>query len=203
MPSAEFELLDRIRRLASPTERSQLIDELDSIRGPEIALFRLWTRVHETWQFDGWTDDGYYASKVDLARDIQLLSATEYGVSDIENGGLHQFFWNGTGVFAPEMIEWFDRAGMPEAAEILRKAVGRFGPVYPRSQGDRQEFLDGFEGKSRAEWDPFYELDDPFFVVLRPNEAQPTHFEVMADRWLHETCGIKKLGDPPRTAHPD
>jgi len=117
MPSAEFELLDRIRRLASPTERSQLIDELDSIRGPEIALFRLWTRVHETWQFDGWTDDGYYASKVDLARDIQLLSATEYGVSDIENGGLHQFFWNGTGVFAPEMIEWLDRAGMPAGCD--------------------------------------------------------------------------------------
>src|SRR5436190_10968836 len=152
MSKTEFELLHRIRKVATPGERPQLIEELDAMRGSRFPLFSFWTRVHETWQFDGWTDDGYEPLRVDLPRDIQLLSATEYGVSDIENGGLHQFFGNGTGVFAPEMIEWFDRAGMPDGAKILGKAVGLFGPIYPRSQEARQTFLDEFEGNSRAEW---------------------------------------------------
>ncbi|OAI57940.1 hypothetical protein AYO47_00160 [Planctomyces sp. SCGC AG-212-M04] len=201
-PSKEQALLNRIRESKSDDERRPLIEQLDGMPGTKERFFYFWTRVHDTWNFGGWSDSGYDPSKVNLPRDIQLLGAVEYGVSDIENGGLHQFFHNGTGVFAPEMIEWFDRAGMPACAEVMRKAVAKFGPEFPRSQEARQTFLGTFKGESRKERDPFHELDEPFYdALIGPGRlSDRTPFKIAADRWLHETCGITKLSDPPSAA---
>ncbi len=206
----ECELLSRIRRTAAGAEKDRLIEELDALPATSWSFHDRWTRVYETWEFDGWTDEGYDASKVSLPRDIQILSAVQYGISDICNGGLHQFFGNGTGVFAPEMVEWFDRAGMPAAADIMRLALTKFGGAYSRSQEQRCAFLDSFRleaecvdsDRPRSDWDPFYELDDRFYDCLSGGSVNPfdAAFTAAADRWLRETCGIRKLSDPPGAA---
>lgn len=114
-------------------------------------------------------------------------------MADINNGGFHQFFTNSTGVFAPEMIEWFERAELPKAAAIVREAVAVFGPDFPRSQEKRQEFLARFPGETREEFDPFVTLDDRFYDALAD-----TTFDDACDRWLREVCGIDDLRTPPR-----
>jgi len=139
-------------------------------------------------------DGTNYPSLSDCPRDIQLLDATSYGKADIDNGGFHQFFSNGTGVFAPEMIEWFERAGLAETASIVKEATSVFGEVFPRSQDLRRKFLASFHGKTRADWDPFYQMYDRFYASL---PYKKDVFDKAADRWLREVCGIKNLHDTP------
>jgi hypothetical protein len=184
----EYELIKAIGASNSASERSRLIRKLDQLPVRIRPFYSRWMIVHDIYPFDCWTDEGYDSTRSDVPRDIQLLWAASYGKSDIANGGFHQFFTNPTGVFAPEMIEWFTRAALPQTAAVMQKSIARFGRVFPRSQEARQEFLAGFEGDSREECDPFYDLDDQFYASL-PSDV----FSSSADLWLRETCGINRL----------
>src|SRR5207237_7122921 len=65
------------------------------------------------------------------------LLATHWTLSEISNGGLHQFFLNPTGVLAPEAAQGLDRMGLTDVAVLLRRAMARFDETYPRKQGER------------------------------------------------------------------
>src|SRR5437899_2694015 len=69
------------------------------------------------------------------------LLATHWTLSEISNGGLHQFFFNSTGVLAPEAAQAFDRMGLVEVAASLRSAMAGFGETYPREVEQREPFL--------------------------------------------------------------
>jgi hypothetical protein len=187
----EGELLTQIREATTPELRDTLIVELERTPVKMREFYSRWLFIHtDSTVFACWSDDGYDPMRSSVPRDIQLLAAADYGKSDIDNGGLHQFFGNRTGTFAPEMVEWFDRAGLKETASVIREAMAVFGPEFPRSQDARRKFLDGFQGKDRSEWDPFYKMSDRFYATLKGDV-----FEQAADRWLRETCGIISLRD--------
>jgi hypothetical protein len=193
----EQALLIKIEDASSGDERERLIAELEALPNKKTNFFYLWMTIHDAWQVDGWTEAGFDPSVVELPRDIQLLAAVEFGVVEIDNGGLGQFFSNETGGFAPEMIEWFDRAGLPEGAEVLRKAIAKFGDNYPRSQLSRRKFLAKYERENAESPDPFVDLDGEIFEALEGKGGKSTSYEAIADRWLRENCGITKLSDPP------
>jgi hypothetical protein len=186
----ELELIEQIRKTSSAEQRSRLISQLDKLPVKFHPFYSRWWLINDLDPFPCWTDDGYDPSLANCPRDIQLLIATDYGKSDIENGGFHQFFSNPTGVVAPEMIEWFERAGLPESASVLREATALFGKGFPRSQAARREFLTSFDGATRADWDPFFKLDDRFYASVPMDKDK---FEAAADRWLREVCGIANL----------
>jgi hypothetical protein len=90
------------------------------------------------------------------------LLAAHWTLSEISNGGLHQFFANPTGVLAPEAAQGFDRMGLQEVAELISRAMTHFDGTYPREQQDRQPFLDShgpevFEPLERR----LYEIGSP------------------------------------------
>ena len=189
--SEEVRLLVKIAKMPVGAERDSLIDRLEDAPVHHLTFYERWLLVHDVIPFwDCWSDDGYDPSKSKFPRDVQLLAAAGYGKSDIDNGGFHQFFGNGTGVFAPEMAEWLERAGLTKGASIVRKAMAVFGPEFPRSQDARQEFLSRFGGESREEWDPFFELDDRFYAATKDEL-----FDEAGNRWLRDVCGIKRLRD--------
>ncbi len=188
----ELELIEQIRATSSTEERSRLISQLERLPVSIYQFHDRWLRINDIDPLNCWTDDGYHPSRSDCPRDIQLLEATSYGKADIDNGGFHQFFSNGTGVVAPEMIEWFERAGLTETASIVKEATAVFGKVFPRSQKLRRKFLASFHGETRADWDPFLKLDARFYASLPYNKEV---FDAAADRWLREVCGIKNLHD--------
>jgi hypothetical protein len=194
--SPEQALLTKIED-ASGEERQRLIAELDALPNKTTNFFDLWMTIHDAWQVKGWSDEGFDSSKVDLPRDVQLLAGVEFGIVEIDNGGLLQFFSNDTGGFAPEMMEWFDRAGLPEGADALRKAMAKFGDSYPRSQISRQKFLAKCERENAENPDPFADLDGELFEALEGKGGKTTSYEAVADRWLRETCRIQKLTDSP------
>src|SRR5262249_16681480 len=96
------------------------------------------------------------------------LFASHWCVSEVCNGGLHQFFGNSTGVLAPEALEAFRALGLTEIANILAEAMRFFGTPYPRERDKRWEMLRPKDrGKDSREWDPFDDLDKRFFNSLR------------------------------------
>lgn len=198
----EEDAILRIQKAESDEQRMRLIAELDSIPVGHRPFYDRWLAIHQIDPYACWTDDGYREDASPLPREIQWMEVTTYGIADIENGGLHQFFGNGTGRFAPEMALWFDQAGLPESATILRKAMGIFGADFPRSQAKRNEFLAGvpgaYEGR-RADWDPFDSLDEQFSNTLT-GATRNDIFDAACDRWLRERCGISKLSDSPPTS---
>jgi hypothetical protein len=87
--------------------------------------------------------------------------------AEVCNGGFHQFFFNSTGVLAPEAAEGYRAAGLAECADLVEAAIARFDEPYPRNRAARQAVLETLKrpGKKRAEWDPFGELDDRYFAA--------------------------------------
>src|SRR5262249_30868263 len=97
---------------------------------------------------------------------VGLLFAGHWCQSEVRNGGFHQFFWNPTGILAPEASEAYHAMGIPEWAAIVDEAMQYFGKPYPREQFDRA-VPERTPGKKREEWDPFYSLDERFYDWLR------------------------------------
>ena len=111
-----------------------------------------------------------YLSQRALLQDApaQLLAA-HWCSSEIENGGLHQFFSNPTAVLAPEAIQGLQLIGAVGLARLVSEAVESFGHSYPREQSPRRHRLQAMRGpgERREEWDPFYRLDDAYYALLR------------------------------------
>jgi len=186
----EVTLLGEIQKTPSGTSRDALIDELETTPEYRRTFFERWFFIHFDYSHfeNSWSDEGFDPSKSKFSRNVLLLAAADYGKTDIYNGGFYQFFSNHTGTYAPEVAEWFELAKLFDAANIVRQAINVFGPEFPRSQLERQRFLEKFEGETREQWDPFHGLDDQFYEATVDETYEP-----LANKWLRETCGIRNL----------
>ena len=115
-----------------------------------------------------------------VPRDLGLLFAAHWCQSEVRNGGFLQFFFNDTGVLAPEAAEAFRAIGLVDCAELMERAMAHLGSEYPRERDKRLEIL----GMSLAgDWpaeSPFDALDDKFFELL---PWQEDRFEIAADNY--------------------
>jgi hypothetical protein len=191
----ETEQIERIRAAKDPADRERQIAKLEAMPEKIHSFHSRWLNIYGIDPGECWSDDGYDPSRSSVPRDIQILAATVYGTADIENGGFHQFFSNSTGVFAPEMVEFYERSKNPEAAAEIRKAMAFFGGKFPRSQKERQRIIAEYKGDAQEALDP-----------STPAEGKPAAEETtgddgwkmneLGDRWLREVCGIKDLRTP-------
>jgi hypothetical protein len=112
-----------------------------------------------------------------LKPEVGHLYAAHWFQSEVCNGGFHQFFFNSTGVLAPEAIAGFRAMGLDEWAESLAQAMERLGAPYPRDRDMRIEVLDRVTGDKK--WsDAFRDLDDRFYAWLKPERRR---YERLAD----------------------
>jgi hypothetical protein len=125
------------------------------------ALEPFWDRVNI---YDG--PEAFLATYQGLPVLQRVLYAAHFCESEISNGGLHQFFFNDTGVLAPEALEAFRILRLEAAAHTLGEAMSFFGDAYPRDRATRVEQLANIPGEDREEWDPFFQLDDRFYESL-------------------------------------
>ena len=86
--------------------------------------------------------------------------------SEVRNGGFHQFFYNSTGVLAPEAVAGFYAIGMPTCAWLIEEAMKFFGDPYPRERQSRIEVLKPYDIQDPDQEDPFGSLDDRFYEVV-------------------------------------
>ena len=140
-----------------------------------------WDAVEPFWDhiniYDG---PDVFRSTYDSAPKISgLLFAAHFCQSEVCSGGFDQFFWNSTGVLAPEAVEGFRQIGQSQVAALVESAMELLGPPYPRDRDERQERL------SHVPKPSLDSLDQKFFSLI---ESEAGGFEKAADRLL-ETFG--------------
>jgi hypothetical protein len=146
-----------------------------------------WSRIEPYWLGlnESW-DHGpthFLRALHDVPERVQHLYAAHWCQSEVCNGGLHQFFFNTTGLLAPEAAVGLSKIGANELADIVTEAQSFFGATYPRDRLERVAKLPEIEGRRRAEWNPFGELDDKFYAWL---DAEKDRWDLMADRYASD-----------------
>ncbi len=153
-----------------------------------------WRLVEPIWKkvsiYDG--GDVFLRGYAGISEKQKVLLPAHWAESEICNGGLHQFFWNPTGVLAPEAVQGFRALGMVRIASVIEEAMMFFESPYPRDRNRRIEVLEGNEDKDDPEWDPFGSLDDrgslnDRFLDLIREEAGG--FDSAADAFAAEEYG--------------
>jgi hypothetical protein len=138
-----------------------------------------------------WDEDGEYCpDRCEIPREVQLLWAASYCEADTCNGGFHQFFSNPTGFLAPEAVIGFELIGLPECADVLKRAMAFFGEPYPRLADVRNAKLYAVQ-RDPNDWnretdDPFVQLDAEFYDCLKVNSfnsAANEYVERIASHW--------------------
>ena len=110
----------------------------------------------------------------------RLLYAAHWAQSEAMNGGLGQFFYNRTGILAPEAVEAFRSIGMPQTAAVLLDAMTFFGDPYPRDRATRQEAFARFYEQEGEDAIPLHEQEDQFAELI---EEENGGFWDAADRF--------------------
>jgi hypothetical protein len=106
-----------------------------------------------------------------LPKEQRTLFAMEIFNAEFENGGVHQFFYNSSGIVAPEVYDAFGELGLERQAAIFKRALDMFDAKHPRDLNRRRD-----EYFSHAVWsafdkqlsdltDDFYDLDGGPTVV--------------------------------------
>lgn len=92
---------------------------------------------------------------------------------EVDNGGFKQFFWNSTGIIAPEAVSAFLAAGLPELAAVLRDSIAVFGSEFPRDRQVRIKFIDERypKGTKIPAGEGLFDLFDDRFYDLAQAEA--------------------------------
>lgn len=120
-----------------------------------------WTLVDPVWDLiDIYQSPAVFLETYDSAPSpSRLLFASHFCQSEVCNGGFNQFFYNSTGVLAPEALEGFRAIGQNEIADTLQEAMTAFGPSYVRERESRQEALESVSEEFLNRLDRrFYEL---------------------------------------------
>lgn len=76
--------------------------------------------------------------------------------------GVHQFFANSSGDFAPEVVATMREVGLPRHADAVQRTIDMFDTPYPSDRDMRHE---RHFSKGWSDWDeslnaPTYEVDD-------------------------------------------
>jgi hypothetical protein len=84
----------------------------------------------------------------------------------LHNGGFLQFFWNSTGILAPEAIEGFNAIGMPNLASIVSEATRFLGAPFPRSRDDRWDALLSASDRNEEELEAIFKNNTNFYLAF-------------------------------------
>ena len=121
----------------------------------------VWLRLNRSWDED---PNKFLRLFGGVPAKAGHLYAAHWCQSEVCNGGLHQLFYNTTGILAPEGAAGFAALEMPEVASVLERAMAVFGTPYPRRRSVRQRALP----LAKA----FEALDDEFLAAFK------------GDRWV-------------------
>lgn len=141
-----------------------------------LLVEAVWLPLNLSWD-DG--PEGFLRQFRMVQPRVGHLYAAHWCQSEVRNGGFYQFFWNTTGLLAPEALDGFRAVGITEWSAILAEAMEFFGHPYPRERAARQKLLPGHNGKHSGRY-PFDALNERFYAWLR---AEPDPWHCAADQY--------------------
>ena len=74
-----------------------------------------------------------------LPEPLRVIYLAAYAEAEIGNGGIHQYFTNSSGQFAPMAVEAFAALGLPDHAALIAKGVAMFPQPFPDDPGAYRE----------------------------------------------------------------
>jgi hypothetical protein len=147
---------------------------------------RAWRLVEPVWEkINTYDEPSEFLEQFRRVRpEVGHLFAFYWCLAKVCNGGFDQFFFNTTGVLAPEALAAFRTIGLEVWASLLEEAMQFFGDPYPRSQDDRWELLGRAEvpGAQGEERDLFCTLDNRFYAWLH---EEPYRWERAVDAYVN------------------
>lgn len=180
--SVEFGSRDQFgKTIAAYVERTPtLFSRIEAERAHlgEIARLRYLNRAL-LQRAAAWIDDERQLARnlANLPKEQRTLLAMHVFNAEFGNGGVHQFFLNSSGAFAPEVYDAFIELGLDRQAAIFKRGLDLFGSRYERDTQRRQaRFFDrpewnDWDKQLEALTDAFYALDGGMTVVQLNNGA--------------------------------
>ena len=102
------------------------------------------------------------------------LYALHWTISEVSNGGFHQYFYNSTGYLAPEAIAGAELLGASEYANVIRRATSIFPSKEAlRDLDQRQQILEQATDEQIAF---LASLDDALYALLESPKQSPDVF---------------------------
>jgi Domain of unknown function (DUF4375) len=102
---------------------------------------------------DVYSDESTFLRSVEPATRGQLgIYAVTWYISEVANGGHHQFFGNSTGMVWQQALDGFTMLGAHKYKEILQQAITLFPNAKPST--DRQRRYEQLDAIEKAEFDP-------------------------------------------------
>jgi hypothetical protein len=130
-----------------------------------------WLSLNASWDRGA---DAFLAECRRVPAPVLHIYAGHWCQSEVDNGGFHQFFFNTTGLLAPEAAQGFRAIGLLDWSAIVSDAMNFFGDAYPRERSIRLNLL------PPGEPSPFAALDQRFY---ESPDAARYHWERAADSY--------------------
>jgi hypothetical protein len=86
-----------------------------------------------------------------LPKAFKQIYVLDYFNAEMLNGSVHQFFFNSSGDYAPDVVSAFREIGLNKHADAVQRGIGMFKPPYPTDTEKRRELY--FSGEEWGEWD--------------------------------------------------
>jgi hypothetical protein len=142
---------------------------------------KYWSVIEPIWEkvsiYDG--EEIFLTQFSEIPEKIGHLLAAHWCQSEVRNGGFDQFFFNSTGVLAPEAVVGFHAIGMSQTATIVLQAIQRLGEKYSRRRDKRNVQLSLLEQQESID-DPFDDLNIVFFQLVN---TEGGGFDIAAHRY--------------------
>ena len=113
-----------------------------------------------------------------LPEPVGVLFAAQWLDTEVRNGGFEQFFYNSTGILAPEAYSAFRTLKLEDAAALIQSAMSVFGAGYPRDRSVRCQLLEGLLARTAGQDHPFEALETRYYELV-----PLTRFETAADSY--------------------
>ena len=131
------------------------------------------------WAIGDWWDridldlspDDFLRAFAAAPEPVRNLVAAHCVISETMNGALPQFFYNSSGILAPEARQALQVVGLGESAVALHQAMLELGDPYPRDRERRIQLIEPLYSASlsdpdAAKLDRLIELTDAFLDGL-------------------------------------
>jgi hypothetical protein len=178
-------LLKMLRALFSPIRDQAGTAAEDRVDEPGTEEESYWDFIDSVSDdvsiYDG--ADVFLADFDKISRVQQVLLAAHWADAEICNGGFEQFFYNSTGVLAPEAVIAFSELSMPGCSALVLEASGFFGTPYPREREVRINILEKYAEDNPDSPDPFDSLDDRYYDL---KDVEAGGFEAAALRYAKD-----------------
>jgi hypothetical protein len=102
---------------------------------------------------------------------IKHLWAIELLGMELQNGGMHQYFFNSSGDLWPDALEGLEQAGYQDAATAFRKAISVFGKTPPST--NRAERIQQLNYFSKADEKILYKHGDQVYAGFQQTNMWP------------------------------